>query len=197
MNDEQSDINDIDFLLFVKGSNKVFENIFNAYYESITGFCNQFIYDTDKAKSIAQQAFIKLWINRKKVEKISGIRAFLYTAAKTECLNYLRHEKYILHYRNNTIKEKEINLNQDILHAFQFNQLEYSELEEMIQASIQKLPEKCRMVFNKSRFEGKKNKEIAQELNIATKSVEANITRALKILRKELKDVLPMVLWLF
>ncbi|MCY1722081.1 RNA polymerase sigma-70 factor [Prolixibacteraceae bacterium Z1-6] len=196
MNTVGSKFNEIDLLLFKSGDEKTFEVIFDANYEAIVGFCTQFIPDVDASKSIAQQAFINLWLNRYKVERVSGIRAFLYTAAKTGCLNYLRHEKYKMHYEKKATAEKENRLNQEILQSFQFNRLEYIELEEMIQAAIEKLPEKCRVVFIKSRFEGKKNKEIAEELGIAVKSVESNITRALKILREELKDVLPLVLFL-
>ncbi len=189
--------NEIDLVLFKSGDENTFEVIFGANYEAITGFCAQFVSDNDKAQSIAQQAFLKLWLNRRKVECVNGIRAFLYTAARTECINFLRHEKYQMNYQQNLVKEKENSLNQDILKAFQFDQLEYSELEEMIQSAIDKLTPKCKQVFILSRFEGKKNIEIAQELNIAIKSVESNITRALKILRKELRDVLPMLLWMF
>ncbi|WP_346854839.1 RNA polymerase sigma-70 factor [uncultured Draconibacterium sp.] len=191
-----SEKNEIDLLLFKSGDEKTFEVIFNANYEAIVGFCTQFISDVDASKSTAQQAFINLWLNRDKVERVNGIRAFLYTAAKTGCLNYLRHEKYKIQYQKHTIAEKENRLNQDILQSFQFNRLEYMELEEMIQSAIDKLPEKCKVVFMKSRFEGKKNQEIADELNMALKSVESNITRALKILRKELQEVLPLVLFL-
>lgn len=183
--------------LFKNGNEQVFEFIFEKYYEKLVGFCNQFISDLDKSKSLAQQAFIKLWLNREKIEQINGITAFLYTSAKTECLNFLRHEKYKLNYQKNTLQNRENLLNMEILESFQFDSLEYLELEEMIQSALNKLPEKCRVVFMKSRFEHKKNREIAEELDIALKSIESNITRALKILRRELKDILPSVLCLF
>ncbi|WP_319480178.1 RNA polymerase sigma-70 factor [uncultured Draconibacterium sp.] len=187
----------INLLLFRSGDEQVFKLIFENNYERIVGFCMQFIPDREEAKNIAQQAFVKLWTNREEVNTLNGIRAFLYTAAKTECLNFLRHEKYIQNYQKNTLENREKILNQEILESFKFDKLEYQELEEMIQNALEKLPEKCRQVFVKSRFEYKKNREIAEELGIAQKSVESNITRALKILRKELKDILPLVLWMF
>ncbi|WP_303921274.1 RNA polymerase sigma-70 factor [Draconibacterium sediminis] len=186
-----------DLSSFKNGEEYVFKLVFENNYEKIVGFCCQFIPDREEAKNIAQQAFVKLWTNREEVNSINGIRAFLYTAAKTECLNYLRHEKYKLNYQKSTLENREKLLNQEILESFKFDRLEYMELEEMIQNALDKLPEKCRQVFVKSRFEYKKNREIADELGIALKSVESNITRALKILRKELKDVLPSVMWMF
>ncbi|WP_372648322.1 RNA polymerase sigma-70 factor [Draconibacterium sp.] len=187
----------INLVLFRSGDEQVFKLIFDNNYERIVGFCIQFIPDREEAKNIAQQAFVKLWTNREEVNTLNGIRAFLYTAAKTECLNYLRHEKYKQNYQKDTLQKREELLNREVLESFNFDRLEYMELEEMIQDALEKLPEKCRQVFVKSRFEYKKNHEIAEELGIAIKSVEANITRALKILRKELKDVLPLVLWMF
>ncbi|WP_319503403.1 RNA polymerase sigma-70 factor [uncultured Draconibacterium sp.] len=187
----------INLVLFRSGDEQVFKLIFDNNYERIVGFCIQFIPDREEAKNIAQQAFIKLWTNREEVNTLNGIRAFLYTAAKTECLNYLRHEKYKQNYQKDTLQKREELLNREVLESFNFDRLEYMELEEMIQDALEKLPEKCRQVFVKSRFEYKKNHEIAEELGIAIKSVESNITRALKILRKELKDVLPLVLWMF
>lgn len=186
-----------DLTLFKKGDEHTFELIFDKYYERLVGFCNQFISDLDKSKSLAQQAFIKLWLNRDKIEQINGITAFLYTAAKTECLNFLRQEKYRYTYQNNALQNREKLLNQEVLESFRFDRLEYQELEEMIQSALDKLPEKCRQVFLKSRFEYKKNHEIAEELGIALKTVEGNITRALKFLRKELQDILPLVMWMF
>jgi RNA polymerase sigma-70 factor, ECF subfamily len=181
---------------FKNGDEQAFELIFQNYYERVVGFCLQFIPDSDESKNIAQQAFIKLWLNRSDVQTVNGIRAFLYTAAKTECLNFMRHKKYIIGHQKNVLQEKEKRMNQEILESFQFDRLEYMELEEMIQTAIEKLPEKCRQVFEKSRFENKKNQEIADELGIAVKSVEGNITRALKFLRKELQDILPLVMWM-
>lgn len=187
----------IKLALFKRGDEQVFKLIFDNNYERIVGFCTQFIPDREEAKNIAQQAFVKLWTNRKEVNSLNGIRAFLYTAAKTDCLNYLRHEKYKINYQQNILEKREKLLNQEILESFKFDSLEYMELEEMIQNALEKLPEKCRQVFIKSRFEYKKNREIADEMGIALKSVESNITRALKILRKELKDILPLVFWMF
>lgn len=181
---------------FKNGNEETYELIFQENYEALVGFCNQFIPDIEEAKNISQQAFIKLWLNRQVVRQLNGIRAFLYTAAKTECLNYLRHEKYKYLYRMNKLEVRETQLNEYILNSFSFDTLELSELEEIISESIDKLPERCRQVFLKSRFEGKKNKEIANELGIATKSVESNITRALKTLRIELKDYLSLVIWM-
>ena len=180
--------------LFKEGNDAAFEKVFKSDYNRIVGFCQQFISDKDVAKSLAQDAFVKLWLNREKIESINGIRSFLYTSAKTDCLNSIRHQKVISKYRDQQLQIKEGELNREILESFDFDQLELNELEKMINQSISELPEKCRLVFMLSRFEGKKNSEIAEELDISIKSVEANVTRALKCLRVKLAEYLPAIL---
>ena len=191
---DQSELNDFFFLRFKNGDELAFEKIFKSNHRQIIGFCNQFITDWDKAQSLAQEAFINLWLNREKIETLNGIKAFLYTYAKSSCLNYIRHRKVISKYEDLQLQSKEDQLNREVLESFDFNSLEFTELEELIMRSINELPDQCRRVFMLSRFEGKMNKEIADDLNISIKSVEANITRALKTLRTDLADYLPVIL---
>lgn len=191
---EQSELNDFFFLRFKNGDELAFEKIFKSNHGQIVGFCNQFITDWDKAQSLAQEAFINLWLNREKIETLNGIKAFLYTYAKSSCLNYIRHRKIISKYEDSQLQSKEDQLNREVLESFDFNSLEFTELEELIMRSINELPAQCRRVFMLSRFEGKKNKEIADDLDISVKSVEANITRALKTLRTDLAEYLPVIL---
>jgi RNA polymerase sigma-70 factor (ECF subfamily) len=179
---------------FKSGDELAFEMVFKANYNRIVGFCNQFIKDKDKSQSLAQEAFIKLWLNRSEIESVNGIYSFLYTSAKTDCLNYIRHNKVIFNYQNKILQVKESQLNHEILNSFDFDQMELTELEKMINNSISELPEKCRLVFTMSRIDCKKNSEIAAELDISIKSVEANITRALKSLRIRLSEYLPVIL---
>jgi RNA polymerase sigma-70 factor, ECF subfamily len=183
------------FLLRLKqGDESAFEEVFNADYNRIVGFCEQFIGDRDQAQSLAQETFVKFWLNLDKIETVNGIHSFLYTAAKTSCLNYIRHKKVIVKYQDKQLQLKEGELNREILESFDFDQLELLELEKMIIQSINELPEKCRLVFELSRLEGKKNCEIAAQLKITVKAVEANMTRALKILRLKLAEYLPLIL---
>ena len=190
----KTEIDEMNFQAFKSGSEVAFELIFKSYYDQIVGFCTQFSDDRDKGKSLAQEAFIKLWLNREKVEKISGIKSFLYTAAKTECLNDIRSGKTSRKYENIKLQEEEERLNREVLESFDFSAMEFIELEALINAAIEELPPKCREVFVKSRFEGKKNKEIAEEMGISQKAVEANMTRSLKFLKEKLSDYLPAVL---
>lgn len=179
---------------FKSGDEKAFESVFNSDYNRIVGFCTQFTNDFERARNQAQEAFLNLWINREKIESLNGIRSFLYTYAKSSCLNYIRHKKVTGRYADSKLLETEDSLNREILESFDFHSLEFLELEDIIQKSVEELPPQCRQVFVLSRFEGKRNKEIADELGISVKSVEANITRAIKSLKANLSDYLPVVL---
>lgn len=191
---EQTDINDFFFQRFKSGDELAFEKIFKSNHSRIVGFCNQFISDLDKAKSLTQEVFLNLWLNREKIETIIGIKSFLYTYAKSSCLNYIRHRKVISRYEDQQLQQNEESLNREVLESFDFNSLEFSELEGIIQKAIDDLPEKCRQVFILSHFDGKMNKEISEELDISIKAVEANMTRALKTLRSRLSEFIPALL---
>lgn len=191
---KQADL-DVSFLhRFKNGDQLAFEEVFKSNHSQIVGFCNHFINDLDKSKSLTQEVFLNLWLNHEKVETLHGIRAFLYTFAKSSCLNYIRHQKVIYKYEDKQLQKEEEELNLAVLESFDFHSLEFVELEELIQQSISNLPEKCRQVFIKSRFDGKMNKEISEELNISEKTVEAHLTRALKTLKFRLAEYLPAIL---
>ncbi len=181
------------FIRFKKGEEQVFEHLFLTLYDPLVGFCIQFLNNDDDAKDIAQEAFVNLWLNRQKIENPAGIKAFLYTFAKSACFKSLRHKQVIEKYINSEWNKNKKQLQLESFGSFDFNSLEYVELNDLIQQSIGKLSEKCRMVFEKKRFEGKANKEIAEEMGITIKSVEANMTRALKSLKTSLKEYLPLL----
>ena len=184
------------FISFKKGDKRAFEFYFDFYFGKITGFCTQFLGDEDEAQSVAQDAFIKLWLNRGKVEKISGVKSFLYTSAKTQCMDVLRHRAVKSKYLNVKLNEQEIGFNSEILGSMYFDNISFVELEALVEKTILKLPPKCKTVFIKSRYENKKNHEIAEELNVSVKAVEANITRALKYFRVELSDYIVFLLFM-
>lgn len=177
-----------------KGNDKAFEYFFNKYHGHILGFCIQFIYDKPEAMGITQEAFLNLWLNKNKIEKLNGVESFLYTYAKSKCLNAIRQIKIKERYISKSLNKKERLLDYDILNAINFDTLALDELEQLITKSINELPEKTKVVFHKKRFENKKNQEIADELQISLKTVEHHMTKALSVLRVKLSAYLPFVL---
>nr|WP_315241658.1 RNA polymerase sigma-70 factor [uncultured Flavobacterium sp.] len=181
------------FESFKKGEEAAFTYFYNKYFRRIISFSEQFIYDKDEAENLTQEAFINLWQNRENIDSINGIQSFLYTYAKSKCLNFIRHNKVKDKFKNDLLNHKERELDIEILNSIQFDTLELIELERIINESINDLPPKTREVFIKKRFENKKNAEIAEEMQVTLKAVEAHMTKALKILKTKLSDYLFLV----
>ncbi|MEH6537683.1 MAG: RNA polymerase sigma-70 factor [Psychroserpens sp.] len=179
---------------FKKGKELAFEFFFNAYYKHILGFCIQFLNDKEEATGVTQEAFINLWLNKEKISTINGIKSFLYTYAKSKCLNVLKHKKVKDKYTNDTLNKKEKLLNIQVLKEMKFDSLEFTELENLIDKTIEELPDTTKQIFIKKRFENKKNKDIAKEMGISIKTVEAHMTTALKVLKNKLSLYLPSIL---
>ncbi|GAA4291884.1 RNA polymerase sigma-70 factor [Aestuariibaculum suncheonense] len=184
----------IQFRAFKKGKELAFEYFFNKYYNNIVGFGVQFIYDEEEAKNIAQEAFLNLWTNRNKIEQPSGIKSFLYTYTKSKCLNLIRSKKVREKYKSEALNKREALLNQEVIDALNFDSMDFYELEQIINKSIENLPGKTKTIFLKKRFDNKKNQEIADELEISLKTVESHITKALKALKEQLAPYFPTIL---
>jgi RNA polymerase sigma-70 factor (ECF subfamily) len=181
------------FESFKQGNETAFGYFYEKYFRRIQSFCVQFIYDAEEAENLAQEAFVHLWQNRDSVDSINGIQSFLYTYSKSKCLNLIRHNKVKDKFKNDLLNQKERELDIEVLNSISFDTLELTELERIIQESISDLPPKTREVFIKKRFENKKNSEIAEEMQVTLKAVEAHMTKALKILKTKLSDYLFLI----
>jgi len=178
------------FESFKEGDQAAFTYFYDKYFRRIQAFSVQFVYDKDEAENLAQEALLYLWQNKESVDSINGIQSFLYTYAKSKCLNMIRHNKVKDKFKSDVLNQKERELDIEILNSIQFDTLELTELERIIHESINELPPKTREVFIKKRFENKKNAEIAEEMQVTLKAVEAHMTKALKILKTKLSDYL-------
>jgi RNA polymerase sigma-70 factor (ECF subfamily) len=151
-----------------------------------------YLEDDDEAKDVVQEAFAKLWKIRNELDSDSNLRNFLYTLVKNNCLNIIKRKQILLKHHEK-IRWIEMHYQYESLSRIDHDYLEFSELKQKIEAAIHNLPEHCRVVFEMSRHEDLKNREIAEKLGVAQKTVEAHLTKSLKILHKELKDYLPVI----
>ncbi len=171
--------------------NKAFELLFKLYFDKLLHLAKYYLNSTEDAEEIVQDVFIKLWERRKKITELNN--SYLFTMTKNACLDYLKHQAVVLK------KSKELFDSQlaDPLRFIQNETASYileKELDQKIQESIAALPTKQREVFIKSRVNGKKNLEIAQELQISKRTVDTHITLALKAMRIQLKEFLMVML---
>jgi RNA polymerase sigma-70 factor, ECF subfamily len=183
---------------FIKGDESSFKVIFNFFYPRIYHFVREYIPNDDLAEDLVQDTFLILWNNRQNLKSDTNINAWLYTIARNNCLKKLRNDKsgkeFLSFYQINGL---ELKMNLNALSSLDTSELTFSEIERIIENTLAGLPQQCRKIFELSRFENRKNKEIAEELEISVKAVEGQITKALKIFRKALKDYLPLVSYLF
>ncbi len=179
----------IDISLLQKGDKRSFEKVFIEFSDVLYHLSLQYVQKTEIAEEMVQDAFVKLWDVRENINDNKNLKNFLYTITKNNCLNYLRSQKAILQTKQD-LKYIEMQLNYDALNLLASDNLEFEELQNKIETAINKLPEDIQTVFIMSRFEDLKYKEIASKLNISQKTVEARMSKALAILRTDLKDYL-------
>lgn len=167
-----------------------FEKVFKEHFNPLTYYAIKLVKDQDSAMDIVHNVFIKLWEMRESISLEKGLKSYLYTAVHNRCLNFIRDKAKF-------VKEDSSDLSfMAELSSEDYPEIETTETESRINDAINKLPEKCRQVFTLNRFEEKKYSEIAHILKISIKTVEAQMSKALKILREELKDYLVLLLWL-
>ena len=169
-----------------------FEQFFKTYFKSLHSYAFVILQDESMAEEIVQQVFFKIWERKEQFRVHTSARAFLYRAVHNECLNYLKHQKHKISHRNHLLRANKHQKSGDNAGM----RLELNELEAGLQRAIGSLPEQCRNIFYLSWFEGFKYREIAAELGLSAKTVEAQMSKALKVLRKKLIHFLPMVIWL-
>jgi len=175
-----------------EGDPKAFESVFKLWYEPLVHFADEYISDLESSRNIVQNIFMKLWEKHAWVDPDSNLKSYLYMATRNACLSHIRHLRLETAYFEKARKRfEDLQLNYEALEELKMERIDLSNLEKLIQETIDLLPERCREVFLMSRNEDLKNKEIAEKLNISVKAVEANITRALLKLRESTKEYLP------
>jgi len=171
-----------------------FEKIYSVYFPKLVRFAREFVLSTEDAENIIQDIFIYLWEHQEVLKSISNLNAFLFVLVKNRCIDFIRQKKLQEQKREEfeSVTKKEFKLKIYALQQFDENALSVNDIEAILNEAINSLPEKCREIFSLSRMEALTHKEIAERLNISTKTVENQITTAIKKLRIELKDYLPL-----
>lgn len=169
-------------------NDEAFEQLFKLHYKALHIYANVILKDEDLAEEIVQGMFLKFWEKRTLLNIQSSIKAYLYKCVYNDCLNYLKHEKI-------KIKHQEFTYHtMDTHHESASAKVELTELEIQLRTALNELPEQCRTIFQMSRFEELKYREIAEQLGISSKTVENQIGKALRILRLKLADFLTLIL---
>jgi RNA polymerase sigma-70 factor, ECF subfamily len=166
---------------------QLFETLFREMFKPLSGFAMKYVRDWDEAKDLVHEVFVTTWTKFETLPSDTHYKSYLYTAVRNRCLNFIRDQK------------KFVDLEQlpDERGAENNTQLEAAELEKEIELGILSLPEKCRIIFEMNRRDGLKYSQIAEKLGISLKTVEAQMSKALNMLRIHLHEFLSVLLFIF
>lgn len=162
-----------------KSDVKAFETLFHFYYGYLCLYAQKIIKNEAASEEIVQEFFVKLWEKREQLTIETSVKNYIFRSVKNLCLNFIQHNKTKENYVRLIISESENST------SFEENFPEI-DLVGKIEESIQMLPEKRREIFRLSREEGLKYREIAKKLNISVKTVETQMSLAIKSLRDNL-----------
>ncbi|MEI6865739.1 RNA polymerase sigma-70 factor [Flavicella sp.] len=171
------------------GDDKAFELLYRKYFARLCAFANKFLCDPNLSEEMVQEVFLKIWKNRASLKDQTTEKSYLFQAIQNTSINELH-------------KIKNRNAYQEVLKVAYSKRTEFNvhdsllgkELDEKINNIISNLPTKCRKIFLLSRKEGKKYREIAEELNISIKTIETQMSRAFKKLKLELHEYITVIL---
>jgi RNA polymerase sigma-70 factor (ECF subfamily) len=171
-----------------KDDHGAYEMVFREYYRPMAAYAFRFLHNLTESENIVQDVFLRLWQKRREIMITSSLQNYLFRSVKNHCINYIEHEKIKTGYQALVIKNEA-------------DRSEYSEfffeygLRMKIEAAIAALPQKRQDIFRLAREEGLKYREIADQLKISVKTVETQMTLALKQLRESLKQYKNLVMF--
>lgn len=165
-----------------QGDKQEFEKLFRSSYVSLVRYAKRILKDHDTAEEIVQDLFFRLWQDRGNLTIESSLNGYLFRSVHNRSLHFIEHQKVVDRHAG------EIAASADQTAEPVTEAIYYSELQSKVARVLERLPERCSVIFRMSRFEGLKYNEIAEKLSVSLKTVEANMGRALKEFRKVLAE---------
>src|SRR5689334_20307784 len=162
------------------GDDGAFDALFRAHYPDLVGFAESILRERAAAEDVAQEVMLELWRRRDEIRPETSLRAYLFRATRNRALNQIRHERVAAR-----LEPEIVNSRPESAPAADHATVE-TELRQAVDRAIRSLPERCREVFELSRVEGLKYAEIAAVLDISVKTVEAQMGKALRVMREHL-----------
>lgn len=166
-----------------------FEQMYRYYFPKLSQFVFRYIHSEEIAQDIVQNVFFSVWQNRKNIKAQGKLRSYLYTATRNKALTYLRDQK-----NRNHIELKDLSTFESPVITPE-EMLTFNEFEQAVLEAVQCLPERRRQIFLMNREDALTYKEIAEVLGLSIKTVETQISRSLKSLRKALSHFLAVLIF--
>ena len=174
-----------------------FNSVYTTYYRKSFLFVKSYVHDELVAEDIVSESLIKLW-ERIKYQPIEHVSSFLFTILKNSALDHLKHEtlERKAYQSLHELHKRELEIRISVLQSCDPAEIFSTEIQQIIQKTLDSLPKKSRDIFMMSRFEHKSNKEIAEIFKITVKGVDYHMSLTTKVLRIKLKDYLPCLVLL-
>lgn len=177
-------LNDLFLLTRIKeGDIKAFEEVFRRYYTPLCWHAAGITGDMASAEEIVEELFYLFWKDRGRLQIFQSLKSYLYKAVRNEALQHCEHKAVKERYREYVLAGNAPGEVSDPQ-----RQLEYEELQGIIRHTLDRLPGRRLRIFQMHRMEGKKYAEIASSLSLSVKTVEAEMTKALRTLRNEIDN---------
>lgn len=161
------------------GRESAYESLFKEFYKPLTVFASGYVEDLEAGKEIVQDLFVHLYEKRRTLFITSSIKSYLFQSVRNRCLNHIKHKQVQKTHHDRMKPELEESENLE-------DKIRETELQHMVSRIVDQLPPQCKRIFNMSRVSGLSNGEIAEQLEISKRTVETQISNALKVLREKL-----------
>lgn len=168
------------------GDIREFEKLFIKYYSPLCFHAYKIVNDMAVSEDLVQDFFYNFWKNRQSFVLKFSLSAYMYQSVKNNAVHYLEHLKVRKVYAGSILNDTV-----DTGLEMQASTLEVSDLKKIVDKTLKKMPERCAVIFSLNRFEGLTYNQIADKLSVSVKTVEADMTKALKMFRESLYEFLP------
>lgn len=174
------------------GDASAYEYIFDRYYTKVCRFVKSILYDTDAVGDIAQNVFMKIWINRAELPRVNSLDNYLFTIARNEAFDSLRRRSSRSRYEQYTLLD-------GMEHSDRLSlTYDMEQMERIVEKCVEEMPPQRKLVFRLSREEKLTNQEVADRLQLSKRTVDRHISLALNDIRFALKDIVSLfILFLF
>jgi len=171
-----------------KRDKEAFRYLYEYYFAKMVLFAESYLYDEEEARDLVQDLFFHLWNHAGTLQVTTSVKAYLFTSVRNRCLNAIRDRKIRDEHNNKLVEAQLFSGTEDVVID--------EDVHRRLQEALDALPDKCREIILLKVVEGKKNKEIAEQLNIAETTVKTQVQRAYRMLRERLVPIFLLIEYL-
>jgi RNA polymerase sigma-70 factor (ECF subfamily) len=183
-------ITELQHMIATKGDERAYAVLFLRYAGSLNRFANSIVHKSEVAEEIVSDVFIRIWEKRESLDQVSNLKMYLFVSVRNYCINYRRSQKHLEVFDLDKIPEDQVPFN--VPNPLQL--MVAKQLHQRIFEAIALLPPKCRLIFKLAKEDGLRVREIAEILHISPKTVENQLTIAVKKMGMSIREITGKVI---